>query len=77
MIPHEMIRAFSDALVKEAGAPAQAAKMSGKMKALLGLTAAGGVGAGVVGEQLKDDAIQGRAARKQMSRGQGIHHLLT
>lgn len=77
MIPHEMLRAFSDTVSKEASAPTQAAKMSGKMKALLGLTAAGGVGAGVVGEQLKDDAVQGRAARKQMSRGQGLHHLLT
>lgn len=79
MIPQDVLRAFAQELYKEAAAPpaATAAKMSGKMKAALGLTAAGGVGAGVVGEQIKDDAIQGRLARKQMSRGQGIHHLLT
>jgi hypothetical protein len=79
MILPDVLRAFSQELYKEAVAPpaATATKMSRKMKALLGLTAAGGVGAGVAGEQLKDDAIQGRTARKQMAQGQGIHHLLT
>ena len=79
MIPQDVLRAFSQELYKQAAAPpaATAAKMSGKMKAALGLAAAGGVGAGVVGEQLKDDVIQGRLARKQMARSQGIHPLLT
>ena len=79
MIPQDVLRAFSQELYKEAAAPpaATAAKMSRKMKAALGLAAAGGVGVGAVGEQAKDDIVQGRAARKQMSQGQGIHHLLT
>ena len=81
MISQDMLQAFNEALFKEAvaGAPpaAAAAKMSGKMKALIGLGAAGGLGLGIVGEQAKDDAIQGRMSRKQMAAGQGIHHLLT
>jgi hypothetical protein len=79
MISQDMLQAFNEALLKEAAAPpaAAAAKMSGKMKALLGLTAAGGVGAGIVGEQAKDDLVQGRTSRKQMSQSQGLSHYLT
>ena len=79
MISQDMLQAFNEVLLKEAVAPpaAAAAKMSGKMKVLLGLTAAGGVGAGVLGEQAKDDIVQGRLSRMQMASGQGIHHLLT
>jgi len=78
MISQDMLQAFNEALLKEAVAPpAAAAKMSGKMKGLLGLGAAAGVGAGVLGEQAKDDIVQGRLSRKQMARGQGVHHLLT
>jgi len=79
MIPQDVLRAFSEELHKEAAAPppAAAAKMSKGMKALLGLTAVGGVTAGAVGEQAKDDLVQGRASRKQMARGQGISPWLT
>ena len=79
MISHEMLQAFNEVLLKEATAPPAAveAKMSGKAKALLGLTAAAGVGAGIVGEQAKDDLVQGRTSRKQMSQSQGLSHYLT
>jgi hypothetical protein len=68
----ELMSAFSDELVKLSSAPAKAAKMSGKMKALLGLTAAGGVAAGAAGEQAKDDIFSGRRMRQQQARAQGV-----
>jgi hypothetical protein len=76
-ISTEIMSAFSDELAKLAVAPAQAAKMSGKMKALLGVTGVAGIGAGMVGEQAKDDLVQGRTMRRQQARQQGIRPMFT
>lgn len=84
MIDPLVLAAFSDELLKVSSAPAGAAaaaegaaKMSGKMKALLGLTAAGGVGLGAVGEQAKDDIVAGRQMRISQARAQGLSPYLT
>lgn len=71
------LSAFDSELHKLAApAPAQAAKMSGKMKTLLGLTAAGGIGAGAMGEQAKDDLLQGRRQRHGQARAMGMNRLV-
>lgn len=67
MIPVNQLAAFS----REISKIASAAKMSNKMKAALGLTAATGIGVGAVGEQAKDDLLAGRFQRRQEARMQG------
>ena len=77
MISLTTLQAFSDELSKEASKQQAAAKMSGKMKALLGLTATGGVAAGAIGEQAKDDIVSGRQMRHSQARAQGLNPLFT
>ena len=71
MITPEILKAFYDEMNKQA--------MLGKAK--LGrkgaLLIAGGAGLGMVGEQAKDDIVQGRAMRRNAARSQGINPLLT
>jgi hypothetical protein len=56
---------FTSMREKTAAPPAPPKGLSKGVKTLLGLTAAGGVATGVVGEQAKDDIIMGRRMRKQ------------
>ena len=69
------ISSFNDELRKLATPPV--AKMSGKVKALLGATAATGIGLGMVGEQAKDDIVAGRTMRRGQARAQGLRPMWT
>jgi len=65
MIDQTTLAIFFDEM-KTAMAPPPAAvgKMSKSMKALLGVTAVGGVAAGVKGDQARRDLMTGRAMRR-------------
>lgn len=72
MIDSLTLAAFSDELHKLANASAAASRLGPltKTKALglLGL----GAGAGIVGEQAKDDLLSGRRARQQQARAMNV-----
>ena len=65
MIDSSIMDSFFDTMREKTAAPPPAKGLSKGVKALLGLTAAGGVATGVVGEQAKDDLVLGRRMRKQ------------
>ena len=63
MINKHTIISFSNEMLKLSVAPPKG--LSKGVKAALGLTAAGGITAGAIGEQAKDDLVMGRRMRKQ------------
>ena len=63
MIDKYTIISFSNEMLKIGAPPVKG--LSKGVKAALGLTAAGGVAAGAIGEQAKDDLVMGRRMRKQ------------
>ena len=72
MIDSVTLAAFSDELHKLASAGAAANKLGPLTKAkALGLLGVG-AGAGIVGEQAKDDLLSGRRSRQQQARAMNV-----
>ena len=64
MIDTETLAVFFEEIGKTANVPAKTKLVSAPLKALIGVTALGGVAAGVKGDQARRDLLRGRQMRR-------------